>query len=211
MFKFLIGVVVEIVTKLFTIAWLIALIKKLNLKCLKRCVSSKNWMEIKMKILPIALLSIIPFGLVACASENNQTTKEQQTNISFPSAPLIDIYNDKLLVESAKASVVNTSKSTDTENKPKMIYQFDKMFSQIEISEHQILVAWGHSNESDSMKKFSLDSQQNARNILTAIFGQAGESLVHLESTPLGEQTLSGLKVTNVSCVSGFCSLKIYR
>lgn len=157
-----------------------------------------------MKFLFAILLS---FGLFACTSE--KTMVEQQP--SFPPAPLIDIYNDKLLIESAKAPVVNTSKSTDTENKPKTIYQFNKVFSQIEISEHQIIIVWTNYQDSDNMKKLSLDSQQNARNILTAIFGQAGESLVSLESTPLGEQTLSGLRVTNISCGSGLCSLKIYR
>lgn len=157
-----------------------------------------------MKFLFIILLS---FGLFACTSEN--TTVEQQS--SFPSAPLIDIKNDKLLVESAKVAVVDTSQSTDSENKPKTIYQFDKMFSQIEISENQIIITWLNSNESESMKKRSLESQQNARNILTAIFGTAGEKLVSLESTSNGQQTLAGLNITNVSCVSGLCSITIYR
>lgn len=163
-----------------------------------------------MKLAPIVLLSV-SVGLVACTSENNQPTIEKQTDVSFPSVPLIDIYNDKLLVESAKAKVIEKSQSIDTENNPKIIYQFNKIFSQIEISKNQIIITWTNSEESDNMKKISSESQKNASNILVAIFGEAGKQLLSTESKPIEDKLIAGLRVGNVSCISGLCSIKIYR
>lgn len=165
-----------------------------------------------MKFEKAISILLLPIILIAC-SDNNLDKDNQVIQPNFPvlSAPLINIHDDKLLIEGAKRPIIKKINSTDTDGNKKIIYQFGNFYHQIELSKHQILIAWANSNENENMKQLSTESQQTARNILTTIFGQDGATLISTESQPSEDKTIAGLKVSHVSCSSGLCSLKIYR
>lgn len=167
--------------------------------------------------------------LVGCSnSESENTQKTQQTSIKseskkldFPSAdqhgslPKVDIHDDEEIVKSAGTPVKKISDSTDTDGKPKKIYQFSEsgFGTQLELSKNQILLGWVAVNEDESSRVKSLASIAIAQKLAVSMFGIEGGELVD-ELTKQGKidpQNLNGHQVLVGTCVTGMCTLKIDR
>lgn len=174
----------------------------------------------------VLLMGVLLVGCSSSEGENNQK-KEQESvtseskNLDFPpvdqqaSIPKIDIYDDEAIVKSVATPVKKVSDSTDTDGKPKKIYQFsDSGFgTQIELSKNQIVLGWVAVNEDESSRTKSLASIEIAQKLAVSMFGTEGGKLVD-ELTLQGKidpQNLDGHQVLMGTCVLGMCTLKIVR
>jgi cell division protein FtsI/penicillin-binding protein 2 len=174
----------------------------------------------------VLLMGILLVGCSSSESENTQKTEQisienESKKLDFPSAdqhaslPKVDIHDDEAIVKSAGTPVKKVSDSTDTDGKPKKIYQFSESAfgTQIELSKNQIVLAWVAVNEDESSRTKSLASIAIAQKLAVSIFGIEGGKLVD-ELTQKGKidpQNLNGHQVLMGTCTSGMCLLKIDR